>query len=304
MLNLKISRVILSLLFFILAINLSYAQDQIILLYEKGIPNAKKTPVNYTEETDSTGLTSKVSIPSMTAYFPQKTKANGTGVIIFAGGGYFVLARKKCVEIAEAFNDLGVTAFILKYRLPSDEIMVDKRNGPLQDAQMAIKIVRERASEWNLNPGKIGMMGLSAGGHLVSTAGTQLDRVVITNKENTSLRPDFMLLLYPVIIYDPLISRTRENLIGKTPSAKTLNLYSTDKHVGRNTPPTFLVHAEDDDVIPVKNSLCFFNALLRAKVKSELHVLQNGGHGFGLYDIENKDNWFLWCNDWMKKNGF
>ncbi|TKC06659.1 alpha/beta hydrolase [Pedobacter polaris] len=283
---------------------INYAQDQIIPLYEKTIPNSKKTPLNYVEETDSNGLTRNVSIPTMAAYFPAKNIANGTAVIIFAGGGYFVLAQTTCVEIAKAFNKAGVTAFVLKYRLPNDVIMIDKSIGPLQDAQRAIQLVRERAIEWNINPAKIGMVGLSAGGHLVSTEGTQLDRIVIDNKANISLRPNFMVLLYPVIIYDPAIPRTRENLIGKTPDAKALYLYGTENHVSSNTPPTFLVHALDDDVIPVKNSLLFFNALLKAKVKAEMHIVQDGGHGFGLYDPENKDKWFTWCIDWMKKNGF
>ncbi len=282
----------------------NYAQDQIIPLYEKTIPNSKKTPLNYVEETDSNGLTRNVSTPTMAAYFPEKGSANGTAVIIFAGGGYFVLAQTTCIEIAKAFNKIGVTAFVLKYRLPNDSIMIDKSIGPLQDAQRAIQLVRKRAVEWNINPAKIGTVGLSAGGHLVSTEGTQLNRVVINNEANISLRPDFMVLLYPVIIYDSAIPRTRENLIGKTSDAKILHLYGTENHVSSNTPPTFLVHALDDDVIPVKNSLLFFNALVKAKVKAEMHIVQDGGHGFGLYDPENKDKWFIWCIDWMKKNGF
>ncbi|MBB6239008.1 acetyl esterase/lipase [Pedobacter sp. AK013] len=290
--------------FYILSVSFCYAQDLTIPLYQGQVPNAKKTPADYREETDSSGLIKNVSIPTMQAYFPAKHKANGTAIIIFAGGGYFVLAQKKCVEIAKAFTELGVAAFVVKYRLPSDKIMIDKAIGPLQDAQTAIKTVRRRAVEWNINPNRIGMMGLSAGGHLVSTAGTQLNRVVIDNKENTSLRPDFMILLYPVIIYDPDIPRTRENLIGKNPNPQTLGLYSTNKSVSQVTPPTFLVHAADDDVIPVKNSLQFFDALLKAKVKSEMHILQTGGHGFGIYDEENKDSWLVSCYEWMRKNGF
>ncbi|NII81991.1 MULTISPECIES: alpha/beta hydrolase [unclassified Pedobacter] len=290
--------------FYILSSSFCYAQDLTIPLYQGQVPNAKKTPADYIEETDSSGLIKNVSMPTMQAYLPNKNKANGTAVIIFAGGGYFVLAPKKCIEIAKAFNTLGVAAFVVKYRLPSDKIMNDKTIGPLQDAQTAIKMVRMRAGEWNINPNKIGMMGLSAGGHLVSTEGTQLNRVVIDNKENTSLRPDFMILLYPVIIYDPDIPRTRENLIGKKPTPQTLGLYSTNKSVSQATPPTFLVHAADDDVIPVKNSLQFFDALQKAKVKSEMHILQTGGHGFGIYDEENKDSWFVSCYKWMIKNGF
>lgn len=298
----KLKRAIIF-IFCTLSIPLCRAQDQVIPLYPHGIPNSKKTPPDYIEQTDSAGLISNVSFPDMQAYFPEKGKANGTAVLIFAGGGYFVLAPKKCVELAKAFNALGVAAFVVKYRLPSEKIMNDKTIGPLQDAQTAIKIVRKRAGEWNIDPLKIGMIGLSAGGHLVSTAGTQINRVVIDNSENISLRPDFMILLYPVVIYDPHISRTRENLIGKEPSREALNLYSTDRHVGAKTPPTYLIHAADDDVIPVKNSLSFFDAMLKAGVPGELHILQSGGHGFGISDPENKNNWFPSCQNWMQKNG-
>jgi acetyl esterase/lipase len=290
------------LLFVNLLISVSYAQDLVIPLYPHTIPNAKKTPEHYIEQTDSSGLIRNVSIPTMTAYLPEKSTANGTAVIIFAGGGYFVLAPEKCIEIAKAFSQLGVAAFVVKYRLPSDSIMKDKTIGPLQDAQTALKIVRQRAAEWNIEPGKIGMMGLSAGGHLVSTAGTQQKRAVIENRENIALVPDFMILVYPVIIYDPAIPRTRENLIGKKPSPQALHLYSTDKQVTAKTPPTYLVHAADDDVIPVKNSLRFFDAMLKAGVPGELHVLQSGGHGFGISDSENTANWFSSCLDWLKKN--
>lgn len=282
----------------------AYTQDKIILLYEKDIPNSKKAPANYVEETDSFGLIRKITVPTLTAYFAKKEKSTGTAVIIAPGGGYFVLAPETGVELAKAFNEMGITAFILKYRLPHDDIMTDKAIGPLQDAQTAIKLVRQRAKEWNINPNKLGTVGLSAGGHLVSTEGTQLDRVVIENKEKISLRPDFMILLYPVIIFDPNVSRARENLIGKTPTAHLLNLYSTDKHVTAHTPPTFLVHAADDDVIPVKNSLSFFNALLNSRVNAEMHILQSGGHGFGLTNLKSKDNWFRLCKNWLAENGF
>lgn len=281
----------------------AFAQEKIIPLYEKKIPNAKEIPAGYKEETDTSGLIRKVSSPTLTAYIP-KGKTTGTAVIIAPGGGYFVLAVETAIEMAKAFNDAGITAFVLKYRLPSDEIMIDRSIGPLQDAQSAIKLVRERAKEWHIDPNKVGMVGLSAGGHLMSMQGTQLDRVVIENKEKTNLRPDFMVLLYPVIIFDPNIPRTRENLIGKTPSKELLALYSTDQSVTKATPPTFLVHAADDDVIPVKNSLAFFNALLSANVKSEMHILQSGGHGFGLSDLNSKEKWFELCKSWLAENGF
>lgn len=282
----------------------TYAQNQIIPLYENGIPDSKIPPAGYAEETDSAGLVSKVIFPTLSAYFPDKKMSTGTSVIICPGGGYFVLSPKKCVEIAKAFAETGIAAFVLKYRLPSDQIMRNKSIGPLQDAQTAIRIIRERSKEWGVDPDKVGMMGLSAGGHLVSTAGTQFNRAVIENKKGISVRPDFMILLYPVTIYDPAVPRTRENLIGKKPSASELNFYSTEKHITAQTPPTFLIHALDDDVIPAKNSTLFFDALLKAGVKTEIHLVQYGGHGFGLHDLKTGTRWFELCMSWLTENGF
>jgi len=280
------------------------AQQAPIPLYENEVPNARKAPAGYLEQTDADGLITRITQPALIPYYPAKEKATGTAILIFPGRGYRVLAPGSCEEIARALNEEGITAFIVKYRLPNDTIMVNRSIGPLQDAQAAIRLVRKRAAEWGINPAKVGIMGLSAGGHLVSMEGTQQSRVVIDNKEMINLRPDFMALLYPVIIYDPAIPRTRENLIGKHPSAELLNLYSTDKSVTRTTPPTFLVHAADDDVIPVKNTLSFFNALLQNQVKAEMHILQSGGHGFALTDSNSKDNWFRMFKSWLAENGF
>lgn len=293
---------VISILAFALFLYTASAQEAMIPLYEKNIPNAKKAPANYIEQTDTSGLIRNVTQPGLTPFFPRKGAATGTAILIFPGGGYFVLAPATCYEIAKALTEIGITAFVVKYRLPHNDIMIDKTIGPLQDAQAAIQLVRKRAAEWGIDPNKVGTMGLSAGGHLVSMEGTQPGRIVIENKEQINLRPDFMALLYPVIIYDPAIPRTRENLIGKNPSAELLDLYSTDKHVTANTPPTFLVHAADDDVIPVKNSLSFFNALLSSNVKAEMHILQSGGHGFGINDSRN--NWFDSFKSWLTENGF
>lgn len=295
---------IISVFAFLSFLQLAHAQETMIPLYEKNIPNSRSIPPDYIEETDTSGLIRKVTQPALIPFFPKKGTATGTAILIFPGGGYFVLAPATCYEMARALNEAGITAFVVKYRLPHDTIMIDKTIGPLQDAQAAIQLVRKRAAEWGINPHKVGTMGLSAGGHLVSTAGTQLNRLVIENREQINLRADFMALLYPVTIYDPAIPRTRENLIGKNPSAALLDLYSTDKQVTENTPPTFLVHAADDDVIPVKNTLLFFNALLKANVKAEMHILQSGGHGFGLTDLHSKDNWFNLFKSWLAENGF
>lgn len=283
---------------------LQQATAQQIPIYEGPVPNARKAPADYLEQTDADNSVTRITQPALIPFFPPKGMATGTAILIFPGGGYRLLSLPSCEEIAKALNEKGITAFIVKYRLPNDTIMINKSIGPLQDAQAAIRVVRKNAAAWGINPAKVGMMGLSAGGHLVSMEGTQANRIVIDNKENINLRPDFMALLYPVIIYDPAIPRTRENLIGKDPSPELLHLYGTDKHVTATTPPTFMVHAADDDVIPVKNTLSFFNALLQNHVKAEMHILQSGGHGFALTDSNSKDHWFKMFNSWLTENGF
>jgi acetyl esterase/lipase len=166
-------------------------------------------------------------------------------------------------------------------------------------------MVRKNADKWGLKTDKIGIIGFSAGGHLASTAGTHFDKVVIVDKDNISVRPDFVMLLYPVISFGPMAHvGSRENLIGKTPTTDLVNLYSNEKQITSNTPPTFLVHAEDDDVVPVQNSLMFYDALLNAKVKAEMHLFQSGGHGFGLNNSKSKNKWMDWAKNWLEENGF
>lgn len=225
---------------------------------------------------------------------------------MFPGGGYSGLAMgHEGRDIAKAFNSMGVTAFVVKYRLPSDSIMVDKTIGPLQDAQQAVITVRKNAAKWGIKADKIGIIGFSAGGHLASTEGTHFDKVLVDNKENISARPDFMLLLYPVISFGPQAHvGSRENLIGKTPSEDLVNLYSNEKQITANTPPTFLAHAGDDDVVPVQNSLMFYDGLLKNKVKAEMHIFQAGGHGFGLNNSKTNEKWIDWAKSWMLENGF
>jgi acetyl esterase/lipase len=282
-----------------------YAQTKEIPLYSGKVPNSKPTPLRYIE-TNTGGWARKVSIPTLIPYLPEKGKANGTAIVIFPGGGYSGLSMEnEGSSIAKAFNEIGVTAFIVRYRLPSDSIMVDKTIGPLQDAQQAVLLVRKNAAQWGLKTDKIGIIGFSAGGHLASTAGTHFDKLVIDNPDNISVRPDFMILLYPVITFGPMAHvGSRENLIGKNPVEAQVTLYSNEKQVTANTPPTFLVHAEDDDLVPVQNTLMFYDALLNAKVGAEMHIFQAGGHGFGLNNKKSKDKWFDWCKNWLDGNGF
>lgn len=284
----------------------AFAQQSPMPLYPNGVPNAKPTPATYVENTNETAWITKISVPTLTPYWPAKGTANGTAVVVCPGGGYAGLASAhEGVAIAQAFNKIGVTAFVLKYRLPSDSIMTDKSIAPLQDAQRAIQIVRQNAAKWNINPNRIGIIGFSAGGHLASTAGTHFDKPVIDNKDNISVRPDFMMLIYPVITFgDKTHAGSRENLIGKNPSQQQIDLYSNEKQVTASTPPTFIVHAEDDDVVPVENALMMYQALLQNKVPAEMHLFPKGGHGFGLNNPKSKAKWFDWAQGWMDDNGW
>lgn len=288
-----------------LSSSIIFAQEKPIPLYPNGVPNSKPASAAYVQKLDRDWMT-LVTTPTITPYFPAKGTANGTAIVIFPGGGYAGLSMEnEGSNIAAAFNKFGVTAFVVTYRLPSDDIMVDKTIGPLQDAQQAVLTVRKNAAEWGIKPDKIGIIGFSAGGHLASTEGTHFDKLVIDDKEGVSVRPDFMVLLYPVISFGPMAHvGSRENLIGKTPSQELIDLYSNEKQVTANTPPTFLVHAGDDDVVPVENTLMFYDALLKAKVKAEMHIFQAGGHGFGLNNPKTKDKWIDWCKNWMEENGF
>jgi len=285
---------------------MAFSQEKPILLYPKGVPNAKPTPANYAEVTDKSNWITKVSVPTLTPYLPAKGTANGTAIVICPGGAYAGLASAhEGFQIAQEFNKIGVTAFVLKYRLPSDSTMVDKTIGPLQDAQRAIQMVRQDAAKWGINPNRIGIIGFSAGGHLASTEGTHFDKVVIDNKDNISVRPDFMMLIYPVITFgEKTHAGSRENLIGKELPQDKINLYSNEKQVTANTPPTFIVHAEDDDVVPIDNALLMYDALVKNKVKAEMHIFPAGGHGFGLHNPKSKGLWFEWAKVWLGDNGW
>jgi len=299
-------KLVLSALTAMIVSSTAMAQDsKPIKLYPKGVPNSKPAPAGYAERNEKNRV-SMVTDPVLTPFFPEKGKVNGTAVIICPGGGYSRLAMDhEGTAVAQKFAGIGVTAFVLTYRLPSDAIMVDKTIGPLQDAQRSVQILRERAQEWGINPARVGIVGFSAGGHLASTAITHFNKAVIDNQSNISLRPDFGVLIYPVISFGSIgHTGSKDNLIGKTPTAEMIDLYSNEKQVTANTPPAFLVHAEDDKTVPVMNSIVFYEAMIKAGVKGELHLFQAGGHGFGLNNKTTKAEWFNDCKFWMDANGW
>jgi acetyl esterase/lipase len=281
--------------------------QQVIPLYSGKIPNSINVPdseaTTANPEVDS--LTFNVSHPSLRVFLAPKSNAKGSAVIICPGGGYHVLLTKReGSDVARAFNKLGVTAFVLKYRLPSDKTMKDKSIGPLQDAQEAIKLVRQKAAEWNIDPAKIGIMGFSAGGHLAATAGTHFKQSLIENAGSISLRPDFMLLINPVISFTDAIGHigSRNYLLGTHPSKKQVVRFSNELQVDRLTPPTFLVHSGADSVVPVANSIAFYTAILKNRIVGELHIYSKGEHGF--LTAPPFEEWFGRCVYWMKTNGW
>lgn len=291
----------------LLMVSIHLEAQQIIDLYPVSIPNSKSYQMNeiVKEENGQILWYRKVSKPTLTLYHPKKEIATGAAVIICPGGGYSGESYlKEGTLIAEAFARKGIAAFILKYRLPSDSIMIDKSIGPLQDAQQAIKTVRQHASDWNLDASKIGIIGFSAGGHLASTAGTHFNKSYIPNVENISLKPNFMMLVYPVISMKDEITHlgSRQNLLGKNPSKEQVMLFSNELHVSTNTPPTWITHAGDDNVVTVENSIRFYQNLIRNKVPAEMHLYPKGNHGFVL--SLPTDEWMQPLFDWMRKSGF
>ncbi len=298
--------------FFVASFSLMMLQTKaqtVIPLYPGTVPNSIDD--NAYQEIKSGSANNigygKVTKPTLEIYLPEKEKASGAAVVICPGGGYaFVSYDHEGTEIAKAFNQLGVAAFVLKYRLPSDAIMKDKSLGPLQDAQMAIKTVREGATKWNVDPHKVGIIGFSAGGSLAALTGSHYNDAKIANTNNTSLRPDFMVLLYPVIsMTDSLTHKgSHDNLLGSTPTPEQVRYFSNELNVTPNTPPTMLVHAEDDNVVNVKNSLYYYQALLKNKVPAELIIYPKGGHGFGLNNKTTQDKWMDNCKNWMIGNGW
>jgi acetyl esterase/lipase len=248
----------------------------------------------------------KVINPTITVYFPEKRKTNGTAVIICPGGAYGRLSvDNEGSDIAQWLSQNGITGIILKYRLPNDTIMQNKSIGPLQDLQEAVRIVRRHALEWKINPVKIGVAGFSAGGHLASTLCTRFN-VKIYDSDSTSARPDFAILGYPVITMNELNTHpaSRKNLLGNSPDSNLVEYFSNELHILKNTPPTFIFQAENDKTVPVQNSIDYYTALKNKGVVAELHVYPKGGHGFGLAKNGGTESfWPESCIKWLKQIG-
>ncbi|WP_316835504.1 alpha/beta hydrolase [Pedobacter nutrimenti] len=260
---------ILTLMLFLMVGYTAVAQ-QVLPLYPDSIP-------------ESTIKLSKEEEPTLILYLPIKEKATGTAVLVIPGGAYGFLAfEEEGIAIGKSFAEKGIAAFVLKYRLPKKETMRDKSFGPLMDAQQAMKVIRSNAVNWNFNPARVGVIGYSAGGHLASTLGTHFSRSYIPNKENIGLRPDFMILVYPVVSMNDQLTHmgSKINLLGMEPSKEKVDLFSNELQVTKETPPTYLTHAGDDTIVDVNNSIVFYQALQKNGVDAELHLFPKGNHGF------------------------
>ena len=284
----------------------SSAQNQVVQLWDE-IPNSKETNEKELIEKDDIIRISLVKEPTLKIYLPPKRIASNKAVIICPGGGYRNLSYDwEGTEIAKWFNTKGVSAFVLKYRLPLSKSLIIPNEAPLQDAQRALRWVRFHASEYGIDADKIGIMGFSAGGHLASTLGTQFNtpnNFKETTIDTISARPDFMALIYPVVTMkaDYTHKGSQLNLLGKNPNEALINQYSNELHVTANTPPTFIVHSEDDKSVPVENSLNLYKALKDKGVKTEMHLYPYGGHGYSLALGKGRlQTWTDRLYDWLQ----
>lgn len=299
-------KLLLGFALFVFALNTS-AQEYRMLWPSGNIPNYKKT--DEVEKKDSGNIVSirLVQQPGIEVYLPSKQNATGQALVVCPGGGYGGLAYDwEGTDIAKWLNANGIAAIVLKYRLPNSKSNIDPKLSPLLDAQRAIRTARANADRWNIKKDKIGIMGFSAGGHLASTAGTHFDKGnpdAADSIDRISCRPDFMILMYPVITMSQSYMHrgSKNNLIGANADSATAKYYSSDLQVTGETPPTLLIHATDDGAVPVENSLSFYQALKNNKVAAEMHIYPYGGHGFSLAIGKGYlQTWTDRCIDWLR----
>ncbi len=302
---------IVSFVFLICLVLTASAQQAKTPLYPEGIPC--KLHEDLETLYDATGKKIiKVGVPEIW-YYPasRKTSAKLPAILIVPGGGYTTLAfDHEGIKVAQWLNQLGISAFVLLYRLPYWESEPCKSKVALMDATRAIRIIRHRASEWNINPNKVGVMGFSAGGHLAATLSTQFDlgNTAVENQfDKFSSRPDFSILVYPVISMLNGLTHmgSRKSLLGDNPTKEELNFYSNDLQVKSNTPPTLLIHAKDDSVVVPENSIQYHRALQKNKTPTTLHLLEVGGHGFGIKTAQAPTNsWLKITDEWLQEKKF
>lgn len=280
---------------------------EFIPLYPKGkLPNSKG--LNLRDRIANERIY-RVGTPVMYAFFPSLTENKGAAVLICPGGGYerltYVISG---TQLAKWFNAIGISAFVLNYRLPNSPDLIKREIGPLQDAQRAIKIIRANAGKWGIKTDKIGVQGSSAGGHLATLLGTQKENVsaIHDTLDTVSFHPNFLILVSPVIDLGTYAHvGSRKNLLGENASQELINKYSTQNKVTETTPPTFIADAFNDKAVPPMNSLLFYKALLEHNVSTSFHVFPQGGHAIALRNNPGStEQWTNLCEAWMIEMGF
>ncbi|MEO1448827.1 MAG: alpha/beta hydrolase [Bacteroidota bacterium] len=285
--------------------------QEIIQVWPDGVPDCPIASTYRVEQDKNIGRkTLSVQEPTLEVYQPPAYRANGAAVLICPGGGYYLQAYDwEGVEFAKWFNQHGITAFVLKYRLPYWSEGDCKEHVALDDAKQAMRLIRNEAPKWQVDSDRIGVMGFSAGGHLAATLSTLYNAgpVSLSAEPIITCRPDFSLLIYPVISGDTSISHTGsfKNLLGQNPAQEKVLQYSAEKHVDEHTPPAFLIHAADDKGVPFANSIAYFQALQAHGVPSALHIFSRGGHGFALAEKDPYlHTWLDLMAEWIEIQGF
>lgn len=281
--------------------------QEVIPLWSEKAPYYQETDAVETQTQGDILWIENVQVPTLEVFLPNKENASGKAMVICPGGGYMGIAYDwEGTDVAKHLNSKGIAAFVLKYRLPNSKSIISGNKAPLRDAQRALRLVRHHAEKWNVSKDQIGIMGFSAGGHLASTLGTHyndVDESLTSSIDTLSARPDFMVLLYPVItLKDPYTnSGLRTILTGENPKQQHLDFYSNELSVTKNTPPTFLVHASDDPTVSAMNSILFYQALLKEEVYSEMHIYPEGGHAFGLAKGQaHLETWTDRLSEWLE----
>lgn len=279
------------------------AEPAVIPLWPEGVPALRPDAGAEQEENNRVR---NVHYPTLTHFPAPAERANGTALIICPGGGYALLAiDHEGWEIARWCNERGITAFVLKYRMREYG-----QPAPLQDAARAVRLVRSRAAEFGIAADRIGVAGSSAGGHVAASVGTLFDHAAArtgAELDAVSARPDFLVLLYPVITMEAEVTHagSRTGLLGENPAPELVDLYSTEKQVTSATPPTFIFYTQEDRTVPVENGIRFFQALTRHGVPAELHVFERGPHGIGMRPGHGPaSGWPRLLEAWLEMHGW
>ncbi len=301
------NRLFLSAILFLIGLPLAVGAQDFIPLWEKGkMPNSKGMELKNDIRNERIY---QVGTPGFYAFFPSQQENKGAAVLICPGGGYERLAYQiSGTQLAKWFNTLGISAFVLNYRLPNSPDLKQREIAPLQDAERAMRVIRSNADKWQIKADKVGVMGTSAGGHLAANLGTATEDLakIGDDSDKFSFAPNFMILVSSVITMGEYTHATsKKNLLGANPSTGLIEKYSLEKQVTATTSPTFIVHAADDKAVNVRNSLMFYNALLDKKISASLHVFPRGGHAIALRNNPGStETWTKLCEMWLVEMNF